>query len=139
MLKRSLTIAGHRTSIALEPEFWAALEALAARRGLRLTVLIEAIDSDRDTPNLTSALRLAVLFHHARRAIDLPRITLEVGRAIRFGLGKRWLAAHPLTSHLIEVERAEWADLGLPWRAETRRNPGRARPCDKARCFCRRA
>ena len=61
MLKRSLTIAGHRTSIALEPEFWAALEALAHRRNLRLTVLIEEIDRGRETPNLSSALRIAVL------------------------------------------------------------------------------
>jgi predicted DNA-binding ribbon-helix-helix protein len=61
MLKRSLTIAGHRTSIALEPEFWAGLEALALRRRLRLTALIEDIDRRRDGPNLSSALRLAVL------------------------------------------------------------------------------
>ena len=61
MLKRSLTIAGHRTSIALEPEVWDGLEALAARRGLRLTALIEEIDAARQTPNLSSALRVAVL------------------------------------------------------------------------------
>jgi predicted DNA-binding ribbon-helix-helix protein len=59
--KRSLTIAGHRTSIALEPEFWASLEALAERRGTRLVTLIEEIDSTRQTPNLSSALRVAVL------------------------------------------------------------------------------
>ena len=61
MEKRSLTIAGHRTSIALEAEFWAALEALAVKRGLRLTTQIEEIDRGRDTPNLSSALRVAVL------------------------------------------------------------------------------
>lgn len=61
MQKRSLTIAGHRTSIALEPEFWAALEELAHRRGLRLAMLIEEIDRGRETPNLSSALRVAVL------------------------------------------------------------------------------
>lgn len=61
MLKRSLTIAGHRTSIALEPEFWEGLEALASRRGVRLTALIEEIDATRETPNLSSALRVAVL------------------------------------------------------------------------------
>ena len=62
MLKRSLTIAGHRTSIALEPEFWVGLEELAIRRQLKLTALIEAIDRDRgDGSNLTSALRVAVL------------------------------------------------------------------------------
>ena len=61
MQKRSLTIAGHHTSIALEPEFWAALEAMAQRRGLRLTLLIEEIDRTRSGPNLSSALRVAVL------------------------------------------------------------------------------
>jgi predicted DNA-binding ribbon-helix-helix protein len=61
MQKRSLTIAGHRTSIALEPEFWSGLEALATKRGLRLTGLIEEIDRTRDGPNLSSALRVAVL------------------------------------------------------------------------------
>ena len=61
MLKRSLTIAGHRTSIALEAEFWDGLEALATRRGVRLTALIEEIDAVRQTPNLSSALRVAVL------------------------------------------------------------------------------
>jgi len=59
--KRSLTIAGHRTSIALEPDFWDGLEAMARHRGLRLTALIEEIDRDRQGPNLSSALRLAVL------------------------------------------------------------------------------
>jgi predicted DNA-binding ribbon-helix-helix protein len=67
MDKRSLTIAGHRTSIALEPEFWAGLEAIAEKRSLRLTELIEAIDRDRDGPNLASALRVAVL-RDARRS-----------------------------------------------------------------------
>lgn len=61
MLKRSLTIAGHRTSIALEPEFWAALEALAAERGLPLPQLVREIDEGRSGPNLSSALRVAVL------------------------------------------------------------------------------
>ena len=61
MLKRSLSIAGHRTSIALEPEFWAGLEAMAAERGLPLTTLIRTIDEARDSPNLSSAVRISVL------------------------------------------------------------------------------
>ncbi len=61
MHKRSLTIAGHRTSIALEPEFWNGLEALAAKRQMRLSDLIETIDRERQGPNLSSALRVAVL------------------------------------------------------------------------------
>jgi len=69
---------------------------------------------DADTRAQVLALRLAVLLHHARRPIDAPRIRLEVGKSIRFGLSKRWLAAHPLTAHLLDKEFAEWADAGYP-------------------------
>jgi predicted DNA-binding ribbon-helix-helix protein len=59
--KRSVTIAGHETSISLEPAFWAALEAAAIERGLPLSALIAAIDVERmdgaPPPNLTSAIR----------------------------------------------------------------------------------
>lgn len=61
MDKRSLSIAGHRTSIALEAEFWSALQAMAAERGETMAGLIRHIDETRDTPNLSSAARLAVL------------------------------------------------------------------------------
>ena len=61
MDKRSLSIAGHRTSIALEPEFWAALEQMAAETGQTMTALICSIDANRQTNNLSSAARLAVL------------------------------------------------------------------------------
>ncbi len=61
MDKRSLSIAGHRTSIALEPEFWAALDAMAAEAGKPVTGLIREIDENRETANLSSAVRLAVL------------------------------------------------------------------------------
>lgn len=61
MDKRSLSIAGHRTSIALEPEFWAALETMAAEAGQPMAGLIRTIDETRETANLSSAARLAVL------------------------------------------------------------------------------
>lgn len=61
MRKRSLTIAGHRTSIALEAEFWRELDAMAAARAISLASLIAEIDESRQTANLSSALRLAVL------------------------------------------------------------------------------
>jgi exopolyphosphatase/guanosine-5'-triphosphate,3'-diphosphate pyrophosphatase len=62
------------------------------------------------------ALRLSVLFHHARRPIGTPRVTLRIGKAVRFGVGSRWLAGHPLTAHLLDKERAEWQALGYPWK-----------------------
>ncbi|WP_137152494.1 ribbon-helix-helix domain-containing protein [Devosia sp. FKR38] len=67
MDKRSLSIAGHRTSIALEPEFWAALEQMAAQSGQTMTALICAIDAERQTANLSSAARLAVLAWYQRQ------------------------------------------------------------------------
>jgi predicted DNA-binding ribbon-helix-helix protein len=60
--KRSLSLSGHRTSIALEPEFWAALSALAAAQNLTLVGLVTRIDAER-TPQrpLASALRVYAL------------------------------------------------------------------------------
>lgn len=68
MDKRSLSIAGHRTSIALEPEFWAALEAMAAEQAKPMASLIRDIDENRTTTNLSSAARLAVLRWYQDRA-----------------------------------------------------------------------
>lgn len=61
MLKRSLTISGHRTSIALEPEFWDVLDQIAAERNLSISQLIARIDEERDEPNLSSAIRVTAL------------------------------------------------------------------------------
>lgn len=58
--KRSVLVAGHRTSVSLEPEFWDALKQIAARRGQSLNQVIAAIDQER-TGNLSSAIRVFVL------------------------------------------------------------------------------
>ena len=60
--KHSISLSGHRTSIALEPEFWAALRELAGREGVALAALIARVDAGR-TPEqpLASALRIFVL------------------------------------------------------------------------------
>ena len=63
--KRSFTIKGHRTSIALEDEFWRALEALAEKNGCTLVQLITRVDQSRvkaaSPPGLASALRVYAL------------------------------------------------------------------------------
>jgi predicted DNA-binding ribbon-helix-helix protein len=60
--KRSFSLSGHRTSVALEPEFWTKLEQLAAARGLTLAALVTAIDAARTPPrSLASALRVHAL------------------------------------------------------------------------------
>ncbi len=59
--KRSLDIAGHRTSVSLEDAFWNALRELAAAEGLSLAGLIARIDAARQGENLSSAIRVFVL------------------------------------------------------------------------------
>jgi predicted DNA-binding ribbon-helix-helix protein len=59
--KRSLTVAGHATSLALEPEFWAVLDEIAAAKGLSLAGLIAELDLSRGDRPLASACRLAGL------------------------------------------------------------------------------
>lgn len=62
MKKRSVTIAGHRSSITLEDAFWAELQILAVRDGVSLNALVTRIDESRvPEQNLSSALRLYVL------------------------------------------------------------------------------
>ena len=65
LTKRSFSLAGHRTSVALEDEFWAALVAIAAGRGQPLSAVVTAVAAAR-TPSqtLASALRVLALKHY---------------------------------------------------------------------------
>jgi predicted DNA-binding ribbon-helix-helix protein len=66
--KRSIQLSGHATSIALEPEFWAVLYAMAAAESLSLAGLIGRIDEARAERPLASACRLAALAYAQARA-----------------------------------------------------------------------
>ena len=67
LIKRSFTLAGHRTSVALEPEFWAELEVMAAATGQSLAALVARLDAARAPERaLASSLRVAALFHRQR-------------------------------------------------------------------------
>jgi predicted DNA-binding ribbon-helix-helix protein len=63
VIKRSIVIAGHKTSVSLEDAFWKALKEIAASRGMTLSEIVAAIDSARQHGNLSSAIRLFVLAH----------------------------------------------------------------------------
>lgn len=65
LIKRTIRLVRHNTSIALEPEFWAALEDCARRRGQSVPELIAAIDASR-SGGLASAIRVAMLAAKAR-------------------------------------------------------------------------
>ena len=61
LVKHSLVIAGHRTSVSLEGIFWRALRDLAATRNISLAALVREVDAARGSANLSSALRVHVL------------------------------------------------------------------------------
>jgi predicted DNA-binding ribbon-helix-helix protein len=68
VLKRSVVINHHKTSVSLEDAFWKAIKSIAAARSLTLSELVAEVDSERRQGNLSSALRLYVLEHYRARA-----------------------------------------------------------------------
>ena len=67
--KRSFTISGHRTSVALEPEFWKALETQAREERMHLAGLVSRIDANRGSRGLASALRVYALMRALGRGL----------------------------------------------------------------------
>jgi len=61
IVKRSVSVAGHRTSISLEEPFWEGLREIAAKESLSVQALIGRIDAERGEQNLSSAIRVFVL------------------------------------------------------------------------------
>lgn len=76
VVKRSIVIAGHKTSVSLEDDFWEALKEIAARRNLTLSDLVASIDASRSQGNLSSAIRLFVLDYFRSHA-ELPRASVS--------------------------------------------------------------
>ncbi len=70
VVKRSVVVGGHKTSVSLEDAFWKGLKDIAVRRGMTLSTQIDAIDRSRKTNNLSSAIRLYVLEHFRTRAVS---------------------------------------------------------------------
>jgi predicted DNA-binding ribbon-helix-helix protein len=61
VVKRSIVVSGHKTSVSLEEAFWKALKEIAAGRNMALSELVASIDAERQHANLSSALRLFIL------------------------------------------------------------------------------
>lgn len=93
VVKRSIVIAGHKTSVSLEDAFWKGLKEIANGRELTLSDLVASIDTDRRHGNLSSAIRLFVLDHYRMqngdehiapsesRDVQSPRVVHSVLRA----------------------------------------------------------
>ena len=70
VVKRSIVVGGHKTSVSLEDAFWSGLKEIAARRVTTLSELISQVDKQRQHTNLSSALRLLVLDFYRSQASD---------------------------------------------------------------------
>lgn len=85
VVKRSIVIAGHKTSVSLEDAFWKGLKEIAGGRDMTLSDLVATIDTDRRHGNLSSAIRLFVLDHYRSNANvgdkDAPREMMNVRSA----------------------------------------------------------
>lgn len=80
VVKRSIVIAGHKTSVSLEDAFWTGLKDIANARTLTLSELVATIDHDRRQGNLSSAIRLFVLDHYRGQSGGAPQAeTRELG------------------------------------------------------------
>jgi predicted DNA-binding ribbon-helix-helix protein len=67
VIKRSIVVGGHKTSVSLEDDFWDALKEIAPRQRVALSDLVGALDEQRQHGNLSSTVRLFVLNHYRRR------------------------------------------------------------------------
>jgi predicted DNA-binding ribbon-helix-helix protein len=81
IVKRSIVIAGHKTSVSLEDAFWTGLKAIAGGRDMTLSCLVAAINNERSYGNLSSAIRLYVLDHYRRQENGIRREVIEMPTA----------------------------------------------------------
>ena len=67
VIKRSIVLAGHKTSVSLEDPFWQAVKEIAEEKSLTLSDFVGQIDTDRRGSNLSSAIRVYVVEHYKNR------------------------------------------------------------------------
>lgn len=72
VVKRSIVIAGHKTSVSLEDAFWNGLKEIAVSRNVALSDLVSSIDKERKHGNLSSAIRLFVLDYYRGQNASAP-------------------------------------------------------------------
>ena len=88
VVKRSIILAGHKTSVSLEDAFWTGLKEIASGRDYDVVAIVDSIDAQRQQGNLSSALRLFVLNHYRGRACDMEA---------RYGIHE--VLSHPASLH----------------------------------------
>ena len=93
VVKRSIVIVGHKTSVSLEDAFWKGLKEIAGGRGMTMSDLVATIDSERKHGNLSSAIRLFVLdfyraqLSHLQEEHERPHESMSAGTASAYAIG----------------------------------------------------
>jgi predicted DNA-binding ribbon-helix-helix protein len=95
VIKRSIVIAGHKTSVSLEDAFWKGLKDIAGTRDMTLSELVAAIDSERRHGNLSSAIRLFVLDYYRNQQAEE-----RSGR----GPTRELIASRPTSASMLRAE-----------------------------------
>jgi predicted DNA-binding ribbon-helix-helix protein len=106
VVKRSIVIAGHKTSISLEDAFWKALKDIAIARHATLSDLVASIDQERQHGNLSSAIRLFVLDHYQSRCVGQvgAQVTGHVGGGVSNPTPREMMLVPPGTSPAFQPE-----------------------------------
>jgi predicted DNA-binding ribbon-helix-helix protein len=82
VVKRSIVIDGHKTSVSLEDPFWTGLKQIAHAQQMLLSELVAKIDGTREQSNLSSAIRLFVLHHFRNEQMDVAKAHLSDGCSV---------------------------------------------------------
>ncbi|MGJ5181641.1 ribbon-helix-helix domain-containing protein [Bradyrhizobium oligotrophicum] len=82
VVKRSIVVAGHKTSVSLEEAFWNGMKEISGLRNMTLSELVGEIDNNRQQGNLSSAIRLFVLDHFKSRATASASPAIEPKGAV---------------------------------------------------------
>ena len=87
VVKRSIVVAGHKTSVSLEDAFWSGIKEIASGRNITLSDLVTAVESERRQGNLSSVIRLFVLDFYRNQLADVRdgRHDAEGHRAVKAG------------------------------------------------------
>jgi predicted DNA-binding ribbon-helix-helix protein len=101
VIKRSIVIAGHKTSVSLEDAFWKGLKEIAVSQHTTLSDLVASIDTERPHGNLSSAIRLFVLDHYQARINGHAASGHDTGAHSESGLvpGSHTLGGHGVKEH----------------------------------------
>ncbi len=84
VIKRSIVIAGHKTSVSLEDAFWQGLKDIASAQEMTLSELVASIDTDRRHGNLSSGIRLFVLDHYRSQTERVHKDSAARSEPIQF-------------------------------------------------------